>query len=269
MLVVSIVLYQHEQRLLELVLQGLLASKVTRQIVLVDNGGCDWAARLDQPRISYIKAPSNKGYGAGHNLALHSVTTSPEYFLVCNPDIIVPTGGLDQLVELVKSLEGGLFMPNIVYPDGSRQELCKLLPSPLNLFARRFWPALAEKLDDRYMLRDADYTQRFFAPSLSGCFMLMRFAALKAENGFDERYFMYMEDVDLSRRLASRFGSWFIPQVTVIHEFQKASYKNPVLLKAHVKSAIRYFCKWGWMVDTERGTLNRRCLAELPRHDQI
>jgi len=66
--------------------------------------------------------------------------------------------------------------------------------------------------------------------------------------GFDERYFMYMEDVDLVRRCASLGKVKYLPKMTVVHEFSKGSYHNPKLLRYHVCSAIMYFNKWGWFL---------------------
>lgn len=264
---VSIVLYHHTQDELASLLQALRDAASVQAVWLVDNEGCGWAAALQGggSKFHYIQAPRNGGFGYGHNLAIHRATGQCSHHIICNPDILVTPQALDALDMLVQSRPEALCMPDVVYPDGTRQELCKLLPSPLNLFARRFVPALAERLDHRYLLRDADYSQPFFAPSLSGCFMVCRTDALQASGGFDERYFMYMEDVDLSRRLAEQGGAVYLPQVTVVHAFQKGSYKNPLLFKYHIQSAVRYFNKWGWLVDSGRRRLNKKCLGGLPR----
>lgn len=262
---VSVVLYQHNLAELNDLLLSLKNSPQIKLVYFVDNGGCDWLKDLCHQKFKYIKSPRNGGFGYGHNLAIKMLDDSVDYHIICNPDIKFDVESIAALGDFIKNRPEALFMPNIVYEDGKRQELCKLLPNPLNLFVRRFLSSSAEKLDNIYLLRDADFNKPFFAPSLSGCFMVCRTNALKALGGFDERYFMYMEDVDLSRRLTALGGSLYIPNVEIVHLFQKGSYKNRNLLKYHIFSAIKYFNKWGWIWDSERKKLNDFCLKNLPK----
>lgn len=100
-------------------------------------------------------------------------------------------------------------------------------------------------------------------PSLSGCFMFMRVDVLKKVNGFDERFFMYAEDLDLCRRIGEVSKTMFYPMVAVYHEYEKGSYKNRKLLKYHLCSVIKYFNKWGWVFDKKRIQRNKECLDAL------
>lgn len=93
--------------------------------------------------------------------------------------------------------------------------------------------------------------------------MLFDSDKLLALNGFDERFFMYMEDIDISRRCAEKFGAIYYPLAKVIHKHEQGSYKNPALLKAHLKSAFDYFNKWGWVYDRGRSSLNKKCLNQF------
>lgn len=242
---------------------ALLSSSLLHKLVLVDNGGSEWAEKWVSNRISYIRSPSNLGYGAGHNQAIKEFAREADYYLVCNPDVALQPDALALLADEVERFGVGLVIPDVRYPDGARQEVCKLLPTPLNLFARRFIPVIAKRLDHGYMMKEADFSRPLFAPFLSGCFMFFRVEALVAVGGFDERYFMYMEDVDLSRRVAERFGAMYTPITSIKHGFQKGSYINPKLLRYHIQSAVRYFNKWGWLFDESRRRMNRLAMSQF------
>lgn len=80
---------------------------------------------------------------------------------------------------------------------------------------------------------------------------------------FDERFFMYPEDIDITRRMHRWYRTMFVPSVTIVHAHRAASYKNKKMLKIHMVNMIKYFNKWGWIVDKERSAWNRKLLDEL------
>lgn len=260
----SIVLFQHSHSDLKKTLTSLLNQPEIKRIILIDNGGALWASEILDTRISYISSIKNIGFGCAHNLAIRQFSAESDYFLICNPDVYFEKNTVKIMIDDAEKSAAALFMPRIVYPDGSNQELCKLLPSPITLFFRRFLSNLARWTDQAFLLRHADFDQSFFSPYLSGCFMFCKSKALIDLDGFDERFFMYMEDLDLSRRFASKYGNLYLPSATVFHEFNKGSYHNKKLLAYHIVSAIKYFNKWGWFFDRDRKKLNEKCLKELP-----
>lgn len=261
----SIVLYRHTPQALAPTIESLLESPLLAQLILVDNGGCEWARSHPDPRVRYLDAGGNVGYGAGHNLAIRAYAGIVDYYAVVNPDVSFAPGTLERLADFCRQTGAGLAMPDVHYPDGRRQHLCKLLPTPLNLFARRFLPAaIAHRLDARFELHMADYQRPFFVPYLSGCFMLCDAELLLRLGGFDEGFFMYLEDTDLTRRIAEQAPALYCPDAQIVHHFNRQSYRDSRLLKIHLQSALYYFNKWGWLFDTGRRRLNRRCLAELP-----
>ncbi|KEY57816.1 glycosyltransferase [Serratia sp. DD3] len=262
--VASIVLYKHTQQELQPTIDSLLSEALVETIILVDNAGCEWAAHINNPRIVYIKSDKNGGFGHGHNQAMAAFLDKCEYFIICNPDIEFDVGTVETLYRFAKQNQHAFLAPNIIYPNGEKQRVCRLLPTPANLLLRRFVPFFAKFFDKKYELHGVDDTQNFFAPSISGCFIFAQADLLKKVQGFDSRYFMYLEDVDLCRKVLAYTKPIFCAGATVKHSFAKGSYKNYKLLGYHIQSAIHYFNKWGWFIDSERSNINKKCLDQLP-----
>jgi GT2 family glycosyltransferase len=159
----------------------------------------------------------------------------------------------------------GLLLPKVFYKNGKLQKLCNPLPVPVNLVGRRFFENArwAKKINDEYELKGFDYDYSLNVPNLSGCFMFLRCTALQQSGLFDERYFMYMEDIDLCRRVHAVAKTIFYPEASIVHGFEKESYSNKTLLWHHITSAVKYFNKWGWIWDKQRDAFNRELFDEL------
>lgn len=269
MITASIVLYHHDAMEIRRLMNCILAEPVDK-LYLIDNSLNDRLRNLikESERIRYIHSV-NLGYGAGHNIALReAMGEGAAYHVVVNPDIYFEQGTLVKLADYMnRHPRVGLVMPKVFYPDGEIQYLCKLLPTPFDLIGRRFITCkkLVEKANRRYELRFADYDQEMRVPSLSGCFMFLRMDVIRQTGGFDERYFMYAEDLDLCRRIGDVAETVYFPSAVVYHAYEKGSYKNMRLLKYHICSVIKYFNKWGWFFDSERRKRNRRSLALLSK----
>ncbi|KMV25999.1 glycosyltransferase [Acinetobacter baumannii] len=259
----SIVIYKHSYLDLKPTLDSLSNTPSIQKIILIDNDQSDWAQTLNNEKIVYIKSEGNFGFGYGHNLAIQQYAKASDFFLICNPDIAFEANEFEKLLNFAAKSDAGLFLPRIYKGDGVDQYGARLLPTPMNLFARRFSPAFGEKLDQNYLLKKFSINKPIFAPNLIGCFMLFASHALLDLGGFDERFFMYMEDVDLSRRCAEKYGAIYYPLAYITHLHEQGSYKNKTLLKAHLKSAYQYFNKWGWLIDTKRDQINEECLKQF------
>ena len=234
MLNISIVLYhpRWEQEVIPLV-QELLRVRCLRKIYLLDNTAPEYrkaeiaqqketlAAQFGTDKMRYMAMSENLGYGRAHNIALRESA----YYRT----------------------------------DGSQQYLAKRLPSPLDVFGRRFLPALMmTRRNKRYELRDMDLSHPINAPYLSGCFMLLRTKAAVEAGLFDERYFMYPEDIDLTRTIHRNYLTLYYPEWTIVHNHARGSYKDKHLLWIHIQNMCRYFNKWGWIWDRERRMFNRQ-----------
>ncbi|MDB5729703.1 MAG: glycosyltransferase family 2 protein [Noviherbaspirillum sp.] len=269
----SVVCYRNTPIQIAQVLKSLAASgggspPLEIRVTLIDNSPTNKLAEVAREfNAAYIHLPQNPGFGAAHNLAIaESIASNAQYHLVLNPDTHFAGNVIPALVAyLEEHHDVGLIMPDIRYPDGSQQHLCKLLPAPYDLLMRRFSPKLYECSGRlaRYELHESGYNKLMNVPALSGCFMLLRAAVLREVGGFDERFFMYLEDVDLSRRIGRIARTVYFPYVSITHEYVKGSYRNWKLTAYHICSAIRYFNKWGWFSDREKKQINNATLREI------
>jgi GT2 family glycosyltransferase len=266
MLNVSIVLYNPDWEQLVDLTHSLLQSDKVDHIYWIDNSPFA-APRLpmSSPRVVYRHNHRNLGYGAAHNIAIReSIYDNVPYHLVVNPDILVTHESIDEMLDFIhQHSEIGSLMPKVVYPNGDLQYLCKLLPTPLDVFGRRFLPkSWMAKRNQRYEMRSSGYDKMMNVPYLSGCFMLLRTVAVQQARLFDERFFMYPEDIDLTRRIHQNYLTVYYPCVTIVHNHAKDSYKSLKMLWIHIVNMCKYFNKWGWIVDKERKLFNDTAIRE-------
>ncbi|WP_294617836.1 glycosyltransferase [uncultured Bacteroides sp.] len=267
MLTASVVTFHTSRSDLKRLIDCVLQSPID-VFFIIDNSSNDslreFASLSD--RIVYIYS-DNLGFGSGHNIAVRrTIELGAQYHAVINPDIYWTGDAVTPLVDFMdKHGDCGLVMPKVLYPNGDIQYLCKLLPTPMDLFGRRFVPlkAYRKRHDRHFELHRSGYDKVMEIPSLSGCFMFMRVETLRRTGGFDERFFMYAEDLDLCRRIGEVSKTMFYPGVSIYHEYEKGSYKNWKLLRYHICSVVKYFNKWGWMFDAKRTRMNRKCMEQL------
>jgi GT2 family glycosyltransferase len=159
----------------------------------------------------------------------------------------------------------GMMMPEILNSDGTVQYLPKLLPSPLSIVKRKMNKSLSlfEKFTYYYELRGVSKDRIYIAPLVSGCFTLLSVDALKQVGTYDESFFMYFEDWDLSRRFRKHYKTIYFPKTSVVHEYESGANKSFKLLKIYVISAITYFNKWGWFFDHERKIINKATMSQF------
>lgn len=218
-----------------------------------------------KPGVIYIPS-DNGGYGAGHNKALRrSLDSGCGYHLVLNSDVEFSPDILNRAVAYMDAHhEVALVHPRLTYPDGREQYTARMLPTPLDVFARRFLPGfLFRARDRRYTLAFVDRAETVNVPYVQGSFMLMRCRALEETGLFDTRFFMYPEDIDLTRRLHARYKTLYWPEIAAVHKHKASSYGNLKMLRVHIVNMIRYFNKWGWFFDGDRHRVNRALLQSL------
>ena len=239
--------------------------KEVSRIFVIDNSPIE-TPEFNKLPVEYIFSDKNLGYGSAHNIAIRqTIEQGIPYHLMINPDISFDPSILSKIEDFMNNNpEIGLLMPKILYPNGEIQYLCKLIPTPFDLIVRRFLPkSWTKKNTEKFELRESGYNKVMDVPYLSGCFMFLRTEALKQVGLFDERFFMYPEDIDLTRRIHRQFRTVFYPDVSVIHHHAQSSYINKTMLIIHMFNMIKYFNKWGWIFDKERRKVNRETLRQL------
>jgi N-acetylglucosaminyl-diphospho-decaprenol L-rhamnosyltransferase len=222
-------------------------------VVMADNGSTDGtpeAALEKHPNARLFRTGSNLGYGAAVNRAVTSylvdegLAGDPEFFVVANPDVQWGPSSIDAMLEAATRWpRAGALGPLIRDPDGSVYPSARHQPSiirgGMHAVVSPFWmsnPWTAAYRQDRM-----DPSERAVG-WLSGSCLLLRRAAFDDVHGFDERYFMYMEDVDLGDRLGR--AGWlnvYVPTAEILHDKGHATGRDPARnLAAHHRSTYTF-----------------------------
>lgn len=266
----SIVTYKTNHAELRKCIMALLNNGIAF-IYVVDNSPTDQLRSFcaEFPPVHYISAGGNIGYGAGHNIALKYVIENGfDYHLVLNSDVYFEKGVIDTVVDYMeKNPDVAECQPKVYYPGGKLQR-CRQLPGPMNLIARRFMPKkVREWMNRRYNLPKEWHEREMNVAYLQGSFLMFRVKCFETVGLFDERFFMYPEDIDITRRMHAHYRTMFIPYTQILHDHRRASYTNKKMLLIHMYNMAKYFNKWGWVIDTERWRWNKQLLRELNEKD--
>jgi GT2 family glycosyltransferase len=271
-LTVSFVLYNTSVNEIINIISLIKSSKLKIKIYLIDNSPKDYLRKISEfEEVVYIFNNANYGYGKGHNIAINLAKELSKYHLVLNTDVEFDPETLSKaLTYMENNPDVALLSPKIRLFSGEMQYFCRMLPTPFDLFARRFVPGflhpfLRKKLDS-YILRHMDYSRPMNVPNLPGCFMFFRVSSLLKVGLFDGSFFMYVEDVDITRRLHEQFKTVYYPEIEIKHGLARGSYKFSLLTWYHINSAVYYFNKWGWFFDKKRLEINQKLIdtpAEL------
>lgn len=242
---IGIVTYNNEKKILNILgdiyehLQGL-----NFKVYVLDNQSKDNTVdrvKDNFPQVEIVQNTANTGFGNGHNIILRRV--SSRYHLILNPDIRLLDNPLGELVAYMDThTEVSMVTPKILNPDGTEQELPKLNPSFKYLLSGRLAPfsRFFANIRREYTMANKNITEPTEIEFCTGCFMLGRTDILKQLGGFDERFFMYLEDAELSQRMAKHGKVMFYPAVSVIHEWERSSAKNPKFFLIHVQSMFKF-----------------------------
>ncbi len=263
----SIVLYKTASPELTRAIDQFLRVPLRTHLCIIDNSPMPSCLPEHDPgRVTYLFTNRNLGYGRAHNIALRAARGRALYSLVMNTDVTYDPQVVVRLVEFMNARpNAGLAGPKIRYPDGSLQHVCRLLPTPANMFLRRFAPrsAWTRHADARYELRSWNHETVANIPYFQASYIMLRTDLCNTLGGFDERYFLYGEDIDLTRRIHEVAETLYVPDVYVTHEYRRYSNSSLRGTWIGIQNNWRYFNKWGWFIDPKRKRINRQVLTAL------
>lgn len=249
---VIIVSYYSEDDALECVVSLREASASELDICVVNNAPDDPLTRLrSQPGVRIIDSPRNMGYGGAVNYALRDMPASVEWILVSNPDTRFEPGSIDVLLDTGRRTpDAGTLGPRVLNEDGtvypSARDIPSLTAGTGHALFSKLWPA--NPWSARY--RRADKSQGVqgepvAAGWLSGSCLLVRRVAFESVHGFDDRFFMYFEDVDLGERIGlAGYRNLYVPSARVTHIGGTSTRRRShTMLRVHHESAYRYLAK--------------------------
>ena len=197
-------------------------------------------------QIFTILPTKNKGFGAGHNLVLDKINS--DFHFVLNPDITIHSKNeINVMIYFMENNEKyGLLSPLIKYPDGSIQHLLKKESTLLDMALRFIGGPFFKKRKQYFVNLPDGYSKIHHADNVPGSFMMFRTQIFKEIKGFDEKYFLYMEDSDITKKVNEVSDVVFFPDAVVYHEWQRQNRKSIKGIKQMLKSMYIYFNKWGW-----------------------
>ena len=238
------------------------------KLYVIDNSACKRLEILCQsyPFIQYIASEKNLGFGKAHNIGLDlSQLAKANFHFIINPDIAFKTDVINILISNSREYENiGLIAPKVLNSDGSIQRLVKKIPSLLELTLSKVPIGRVSKyFKDKIELNGKyNYDKNIHAPFLSGCFLVCTEIVLNKYR-FDNRYWMYFEDLDFSRTIALEHNNYIITEAAVVHGYRSEHKKKFILLRALINSYFKYFVKYGLIFDVKRRKLNRILFAQL------
>lgn len=223
------------------------SDRIQKTIYVIDNS--EEANRLSElseqySDVEYIKTGKNLGFGGGHNVVLDRLDS--KFHAIVNPDIVLEMDAFRAILEFMQDETIGMCVPKLCDEEGNLLAVYRRELTVFDMFIRMFLKRGFKKRQAYHTMQDVDYTKSFDVPFAQGSFLVIRTELYKQLKGFDEDYFLYVEDADLCKRVNKVSRLCYCPDAVVIHKWERGSHKSGKLLKLHLKSMFTYFRKWGW-----------------------
>ncbi len=224
---------------------------INYEVIVVENASGDDLSDLKK-NFELIESKVNLGMGAGNNLGIKKA--KGEFLLILNPDTVLKRDAIKRLFDYSeKNKEAAIVGPKLLNLDNSLQFSCAYFPRPWTpIFRRTFLSSFFKRHLDWFLMKNFSHdTIREVDWLMGSCLMIRR----EGFAGFDERFFMYFEDIDICRQ-AWKSGKKVVynPSAEVFHLHARESARNPwyisvfrnKLTQEHIKSWYKYFEKWGF-----------------------
>ena len=236
------------------VLAGLVESlkrfppKLSWTLTVADNASSDATRSLIEASpfpITRLQNDSNLGFAAAVNRGVAAATG--EFLLLANPDVTWEGPVVDSLVGFLSTRpRAAAVVPRLRFPDGSAQPSLRRFPTHSNIWFSRGSPlakaARPQSAGRAYTIADPEKSA--LVEAAAATFMLIRRSAFEAVGGFDEGFFLYVEDTDLCKRWHDAdWEVWMDPAVVVTHAWQGGSRADANLRRHHLRGIRRYFTK--------------------------
>lgn len=235
-------------------LEQYTSGDLTKQVYIIDNssGAQDCDAQREEmlagigsfPDVAYLDTGENLGFGKGNNFVLPMLDS--RFHAMVNPDILFKEDVFSRLIQFMEDPEIGMCIPKLTDENGRMQWAYRRDPTVLDMFIRYFCAGLFRKRVRYHTLQEQNFSEPFQVPFAQGSFLFIRTELFRSLNGFDERYFMYMEDADLCRRVNQVSKLMYCPYATVVHKWNRKSHRDLKMFCIHFGSMYKYFKKWGF-----------------------
>ena len=216
--------------------------KIQFEIILVDNSSTDGGLESilkNYPVIRFIKNSENAGFARANNQG--AKIASGDFLLFINPDTIVIEDAIESMLDYIRSDSSiGILGPKVLNSDQTVQYSCRKFPTIWSgLFNRyslttRLFPNNRYSRD--YLMLDYDHNSTRSVDWVSGCCMMMSKSTFKKANGFDENYFLFIEDVDLCQVIKKKgLRVVYFPNAKIFHKISSSNTRSTsrVIIKRH------------------------------------
>jgi GT2 family glycosyltransferase len=234
--------------------------KIKHKVYIFDNANQkNLKLFCKKKKINYFASKDNLGFGNGHNYNINKTIKIKPVYLILNPDIYLNSKQFIYCLKVLQSKKKfGLLSPKLVNPDGTIQLTCRLIPNFFDFIIRFFLGYSFSSLKIHNIIEKYKNEEYFVnIPFIHGACYFIKSEVINTVGVYDKNFFLYVEDLDLYRRILEKFDTIYLNSISVKHLFKRSSRKNFKLFIIHLKSILYYFLKWGFVNDYKKNKLNK------------